>query len=89
MLSSNLRAHILSESHKKHICDGHLAGWTARRARSLEIKKPKTAASRAVYAKIVDQGVHEGHGPARDGMLGQFTGKEEPDGGLDLPGGDG
>ena len=28
-------------------------------------------------------------GTFRDGMFGQFTGEEEPDGGLDLPGGDG
>ena len=28
-------------------------------------------------------------GSLRDGMFGQFTGEKEPDGGLDLPGGDG
>ena len=28
-------------------------------------------------------------GTFRDGVLGQFTGEEKPDGGLDLPGGDG
>ena len=28
-------------------------------------------------------------GTFRDGMFGQFTGEEKPDGGLDLPGGDG
>ena len=31
----------------------------------------------------------DGLGSLRDGVLGQFTGEEEPDGGLDLPGGDG
>ena len=31
----------------------------------------------------------DGLGALRDGVLGQFTGEEEPDGGLDLPGGDG
>ena len=49
--------------------------------------------------EIVDEGVHDAHGLGgdssvdlgtfRDGVFGQFTGKEEPDGGLDLPGGDG
>ena len=28
-------------------------------------------------------------GTFRDSVFGQFTGEEEPDGGLDLPGGDG
>ena len=31
----------------------------------------------------------DGLGAFRYGVLGQFTGEEEPDGGLDLPGGDG
>ena len=31
----------------------------------------------------------DGLGTFRDGVFGQFTGEEEPDGGLDLPGGDG
>ena len=31
----------------------------------------------------------EGLGALRDGVLGQLSGQEEPDGGLDLPGGDG
>ena len=31
----------------------------------------------------------DGLGAFRDGVLGQFTGEEEPDSGLDLPGGDG
>ena len=31
----------------------------------------------------------DGLGTFRDGVLGQFTGEEEPDSGLDLPGGDG
>ena len=31
----------------------------------------------------------DGLGALRDGVLGQFTGKEKPDSGLDLPGGDG
>ena len=31
----------------------------------------------------------DGLGTLRDGVFGQFTGEEEPDGGLDLPGGDG
>ena len=31
----------------------------------------------------------DGLGAFRDGVLGQFTGEEKPDGGLDLPGGDG
>ena len=31
----------------------------------------------------------DGLGALRDGVLGQFTGEEEPDGGLDLPRGDG
>ena len=31
----------------------------------------------------------DGLGALRDGVLGQLTGEEEPDSGLDLPGGDG
>ena len=31
----------------------------------------------------------DGLGAFRDGVFGQFTGEEEPDGSLDLPGGDG
>ena len=31
----------------------------------------------------------DGLGAFRDGVLGQFTGQQKPDGGLDLPGGDG
>ena len=31
----------------------------------------------------------DGLGALRDGVLGQLSGQEEPDGGLDLPGGDG
>ena len=31
----------------------------------------------------------DGLGSFRDGVLGQFTGQQKPDGGLDLPGGDG
>ena len=31
----------------------------------------------------------DGLGALRDGMLGQLSGQEEPDDGLDLPGGDG
>ena len=31
----------------------------------------------------------DGLGTFRDGVLGQFTGEQEPDGGLNLPGGDG
>ena len=31
----------------------------------------------------------DGLGTLRDGVFGQFTGEEEPDGGLDLPGSDG
>ena len=31
----------------------------------------------------------DGLGTFRDGVLGQFSGEEEPDGSLDLPGGDG
>ena len=31
----------------------------------------------------------DGLGAFRDGVFGQFSGEEEPDGGLDLPGGDG
>ena len=31
----------------------------------------------------------DGLGALRDGVLGQFTGKEKPDSGLNLPGGDG
>ena len=31
----------------------------------------------------------DGLGALRDGVLGEFTGEEEPDGGLDFPGGDG
>ena len=31
----------------------------------------------------------DGLGALRDGVLGQLTGQEEPDSGLDLPGGDG
>ena len=31
----------------------------------------------------------DGLGALRDGVLGQLTGEQEPDGGLDLPGGDG
>ena len=31
----------------------------------------------------------DGLGALRDGVLGQFTGEEKPDGSLDLPGGDG
>ena len=31
----------------------------------------------------------DGLGTFRDGVLGQFTGQQKPDGGLDLPGGDG
>ena len=31
----------------------------------------------------------DGLGTLRDGMFGQFTGEEEPDSSLDLPGGDG
>ena len=31
----------------------------------------------------------DGLGAFRDGVFGQLTGEEEPDGGLDLPGGDG
>ena len=49
--------------------------------------------------EIVDEGVHDAHGLGgdssvdfgtfRDDVFGQFTGKEEPDGGLNFPGGDG
>ena len=31
----------------------------------------------------------DGLGTFRDGVFGQFTGQQKPDGGLDLPGGDG
>ena len=31
----------------------------------------------------------DGLGTFRDGVFGQFSGEEEPDGGLDFPGGDG
>ena len=31
----------------------------------------------------------DGLGTFRDGMFGQFTGQQKPDGSLDLPGGDG
>ena len=40
--------------------------------------------------KLLGAGVFgNGLGSLRDGMFGQFTGKKEPDGSLDLPGGDG
>ena len=41
-------------------------------------------------AELLAAGVlGHGLGSLRDSVLGQLTGKEEPDGGLDLPGGDG
>ena len=40
--------------------------------------------------KLLGAGVFgDGLGTFRDGMFGQFTGQQKPDGGLDLPGGDG
>ena len=41
-------------------------------------------------ANLLGAGVlGDGLGTFRDGVFGQFTGEEKPDGGLDLPGGDG
>ena len=43
-----------------------------------------------IAANLLGAGVlGDGLGTFRDGMFGQFTGEEKPDGGLDLPGGDG
>merc|ERR1719411_1896740 len=43
-----------------------------------------------ISANLLGAGVlGDGLGTFRDGMFGQFTGQQKPDGGLDLPGGDG
>ena len=43
-----------------------------------------------VWRNLLGGGVlGDGLGALRDGVLGQLTGEEEPDSGLDLPGGDG
>ena len=53
-------------------------------------KKDLLSSSEAQSNDLLGAGVlGDGLGAFRDGVLGQFTGQQKPDGGLDLPGGDG
>ena len=45
---------------------------------------------KGLHDELLGRGVlGDSFGALRDGVLGQFTGEEEPDGSLDFPGGDG